>query len=564
LALFCDWLELGDIGLFDTAICNFNCRIKFKHFLAFDGLICHKRILRSASVEFLLWLKLRNVLLSTVSIEGNHDVDFSKIMNQQLFMNNLLVLNINCFCENMLSMLKSCNKKNCQIEDVVFSDSKDINDNMLSEFLTKCPQLRSFSLINCSSVSGMFVKSLSKSCPQLSSLSLDKCSNLVVLGIDSKARLDKLTNVTLTNCKRVDLCKGLASLFSIAPGVNSLDVSFQDNCSSSYQAKDTIIFLTLLPNLKRITFTVDSIMLEILAEHCPLLESIEITGRYTDSQSAMIIILTFLSHATSARLTSITISMNSWVNEGVIDAIASNCPALTSLNITGSPGRGWGTTPIDDPLQGTLSDRAFANLAKQCQSLKHVALDGSYSLCDCHVISLAEQCSSLESLSLKKCSHLTDASLTVVARLCTQLTHLDCRDIPHLTSETLIAFSEVGTQFKSFAWSGGQNHHHVKISSLMRFIECCCAHVTSFECSNYDMYNGKSQSVAEILPVIATHCALLETLNLDFNRLVTIEALEDICIRCWRLESLSIRRCKQDVSELKGLSRRFERVKMVW
>ncbi|KNC55802.1 uncharacterized protein AMSG_11238 [Thecamonas trahens ATCC 50062] len=152
-------------------------------------------------------------------------------------------------------------------------------------------------------------------------------------------------------------------------------------------------------------------MVEVVAEKCPSVVSIDLTACSQITDLAVIAIAN-----SCPNLVSLNLSKCRNITDVAVDAIANSCPHLTDLDLT---------------CCFNITDAAVVALAAAGPHLTDLKL-ACCPINDAAVIAVAGSCVNLATLSLGRCS-ITDAAVLALAAGCPNLTDLDLDKCPKTT-----------------------------------------------------------------------------------------------------------------------------------
>ncbi len=502
---------MEEIRKIDTAVCNFKLRSKYYEFLDFDNFI-HRSIEKPINIDYLGWLKARKMYVWSIVLEGNSTVDYTKHISPP-FMNHLKYLNICNYFENLSPILKACSKKTCSLEEMVFTDSQDLTDTVLSEFLTKCPKLHTLRLVNCVAVGGAFFKSLQKNCLFIRTLKLTGCKRLTEFSdINMKIFLPLMTTVTITRCTSSNIYKTLIPLLNLASNITYLNIqNINQNFNISVKTMESI-----LQKLPKVTvFLCDEYqysydLTALLAKYCPFLTQINMPIGVTDDQMAHFC-------NSSRHLQILIFERHRAICEGVLFGVAENCHQLHTLQMTC-------TAEINYPLSTlvrkcehihtlmlydsqTICDNTVMSIAEHCgRNLTQLCLYKFEYITDQAMIAISEGCKSLTYLNVSECSQLTDVSIEHIAKHCTLLTHLECFKLPLLTTQSLQHLITYHAKLHSFHFDCLFDYTTDDVMSA--FLQHCGGTLTYLNISEIKFATNK------VSLALTQYCPLLERLVL--------------------------------------------------
>ena len=160
--------------------------------------------------------------------------------------------------------------------------------------------------------------------------------------------------------------------------------------------------------------------LEIIAQHCPRLASLNIDGsennvRLTD---AGVIALA----KGCPELSSLNLSCCDQVTKDSMIALAQGCKKLSRVNVR---------------LCRSIKDAGIIALAQNCPQLSYLDCSGNELVSDASVLALAQGCPKLSHLNLDHCRCVTSTSVLALAQKCPELCYLNFR-LLRVTDEILI------------------------------------------------------------------------------------------------------------------------------
>ncbi|MDP2437576.1 MAG: hypothetical protein Q8P67_17675 [archaeon] len=413
-----------------------------------------------------------------------------------------------------------------------------ISDGTIQKFVSRNPGLITLDLRHCPELSRRSLPVISKGCPELQSLSFDGISGTRDSTPNDKhicpiAALTWLTTLRLTHCPLVT------------------DVSIKTTAETS-----PLLHTLVLDHCIQIT---DSSLLAI-AQHCTLLKDLSLRGCKNISNSA---IAAFPKRCTLER---IDISGNELVCDDGLISIALTAPLfLTSIEISHCI---------------NITDRSIAALAKGCFCLQTLNVAGCRRITDQGATHLASL-SALEYLNLGFCWRLTDASVCVLVRTLANLVEL-CLSGTSVTQAVLLAIpqTKLSKSLKSLLLSSCERVDPTGIEASLsclnlqeialppRMTGASLASLTSFQRLLTHLHLSHSiiddemlavaapnlvnlrqlilrdcPSINEGLAAIATHCPLLDGLDLTNSANVSSASLTAITNHCPSLSHLLLRGC---------------------
>lgn len=153
-----------------------------------------------------------------------------------------------------------------------------------------------------------------------------------------------------------------------------------------------------------------------------------------------------------------SINLVSWpkITDECLNAIATNCPNLTNLDLSCyNLITDFGLAAIANRCPNLtdlrlfflcgfeITDVGLTSIAHCCANLKRVTLV-NINITDASLISIAENCPNLIKLVLERCALITDVGIVAITKNCHALTSLVLRQVPKVTDEVI---STVGTAY---------------------------------------------------------------------------------------------------------------------
>lgn len=224
----------------------------------------------------------------------------------------------------------------------------------------------------------------------------------------------------------------------------------------------------------------------------------------------------------------------------------------------------------------------FQSIAKSCQSLQQLFLDGSTSVCDKSLLLIASSCHKLELLRINQCSKVSDKGIIAVAKTCHKLRQITMDQCTKVTDASLKALvdncpklqaiscmscdlTDVGVGYLSKApdlqfmevsnIKGLTNKCIMKVVGSCPKLECInvslCTSIND-ECVDYIARHAKSlKSIYLVscnltdsaLMSLGTHCKTIETVDVGWCKGITDAGVDHISRICPTLKYLGLMRC---------------------
>lgn len=358
--IFSDWLETGDLGRLDAAICNRSVRQNFLSTLSepFVRVIGYPS--KDTEDSYLLWLFNRRLHVQSLSI-SDPDLNltneqctiFRKLDFLDIYYRNRLRI-IGDACANNLKflILRGCE---ATIESALqmVSQFKQLHTFEIAE-LTKFMDRKKIKATHIHTTSNRIMqcnKSLRAFVCNWTNFSLihlqeilTSCSNITRLELNITGLDDSSLYIIATCCSNLQILKLIRSTCTTIEGISSLSV---------------------LSNLK-------------------CLELNSTAGVTNDSLIPII--------SNNPYLTTISLRYMNHITSLSIMKIAATCPGLISLDFSYSP---------------FIKDDAILLLANKCPQLQELKLCGCNFITDASMMRLANMCTKLTSINIKECSNIT-------------------------------------------------------------------------------------------------------------------------------------------------------------
>lgn len=591
LPILSEWLQVVDIGMLDSALCNHDLRpiflthinVKSMYFKVKDN----SSLIPIMTKSFVDWINLRDISLDYFDVPEDLR---SFAITPYLLKSAHYVQRIRARrCDSILSVkLLDLLKVYCvdvtnfklfqtigiyefivpKLLSVNISHCCKISVDSIVNLIRKCATLKSISLFHCQLVDASPESILVPvSCPLLESLELVDCV--------STTERSKIVNLLVEGCvhlSRIVVCGGRNDQECLHPAENHRwrQLTYID-WSDSYQLLNTSLrllvsdcpLLTTL-NLKNCA-SIRDISLVTVAQHCPLLQSLTVglCSRLKHDHTAC--------HITNHGLRMVLQCCTDMAHWCIYDC--SVTADLVRLIVTHSTGRLQSLQLYSESI--TVNGEFITELAQYCQSsLTALALNDLDHVSNESLSHLTASCSLLTDLTLinRRPTSTFSTPIVSLANNCSRLVKLHITEdlVNHNANVSRSCYYMLATQCKLIEDLSIANSHEINDLSLIHFTSYCpyVTNLSLVNCWNVvgdcmhevsKAYNRKLTTLTLVnnnkgkgfldaalmntLPVWNRHLTLLD---LSHNVNISSKCVTRILRRCGeRLTSLNLSYCTE-------------------
>ena len=378
----------------------------------------------------LRWLLSRKIYFSSVSIADRDLREHLDALSSVVGRASHVECGLYWLCgDDVAHILQSCK----QLRSLTVSKNEGMTDSALSAITEQHSQLKVLNIASCDELTSLSLHAIARN-----------CATLEKLDIGSNGHLDG-------NVLAFTLCQ--------LPNLHWLDVSGAD-----FEAPDW----------------------EMIFEHCPLLEHIDISHTNFTPETLLY--------------------------------MGQRCPLIKCV-----------------VMDGKGTDEGIAALAQACPGLQKLFLRESNESISAGIAELARRCKDLRMLDLSDCSDVTNEDLVALAHGCPELRCLDCS----LTGRTIC---DEGMMFLA---RGCPKLYKIWLPSSDAITDqsVCALALNCARLKTVHVRNGKNITNIGII-ALATHCPRLQCLALTDSQ-ITDAALVSLAAHQPGLWKLELRECSQ-------------------
>jgi hypothetical protein len=219
--LLTDWIEIDDLAVFDTSICNHEERHVFLHIISRDN-FSHSTSVLHFRKKYWKWIVLRGIKIRKVSLKYFTKNRLHSILPFFSYVSKIHHLEMPC-CSNLDYIVQHYGEK---ILSLNVSGSTNLNDEWLLNLLRQLSNLTAVDICECKELSDVSVANLVHCCLNLVSVNLCLCDGMTSESCVTVVKQFPQLHTLHTNGDISDT--QLSSIADIGSNLTELDVN---NCN---------------------------------------------------------------------------------------------------------------------------------------------------------------------------------------------------------------------------------------------------------------------------------------------------------------------------------------------
>ncbi len=279
--------------------------------------------------------------------------------------------------------------------------------------------------------------------------------------------------------------------------------------------REVCAILSTCPNLRKVKLAMKDITLQLLADNCPNLSSVDLSFYCEELTDAGLQALAQRCHG----LSFIDLRYCGKITDAGLEALARGCPSLSSINLDCC----------------NITDAGLEALGRGCLHLSSVDVGNCHGITDAGLQALAQGCPNLFSLKLHNCSQITGTWLQALAKGCPKISSLDLSWCKQLADEGLQTLAQGCPSLSSINLHECKRITHIGLQALTKG----CPNLSSLNLALCGQVTDKE------LRIVARGCPSLSFVGLEDCKQITNAGLQALAQGCPNLSSLELSGCEK-------------------
>ena len=425
------------------------------------------------------------------------------------------LVELECFCM-IARLLTALQEHSPKLQRVFCGSAADATNSMIIGFCKSFPSLKRLLLCGAKKLTDAAVEAIVEQCPELELISLRGWKLLTDKALVALAKLNRLQNFSFDgNLSYTN--SSIANIVRNNPGIRNFSITLSDK--ARFDSRVFRYMAGYCDNLKYIDIDVSPSAEAARHKGTSGPTSAPSSTSFLPTDEDLVPLI-----RTCPILQTIDIDCASQLTDSVLIALASNCPRLTSVKVTGHTA---GTSPA------LITDDGVAALAAGCPKLDTLDIGACPELTDQGIVSIAQHCEHLASLSLESNDKITDDGMRALFESCTELSTFEATKLSNLTDEGMLALP-----LHCHKLSELRLHTMGVTDAFLQALAMGCPKLTKLKLHGYTFKNN----AYSILNNLLEHCPSLADLSLTaspgitnhtHNNLVTNHAKQLKRLKIW-------------------------------